>query len=122
MLGTRGGTIKRVGTMTDAQMEAYLTIACRTPWKRSEGAGRDYWAWTDGEVLYVKLDPGQEVHPHTDTGTRIHYVLQTNPDVLFMVDGKEVALEEGGIYELDTSKEHACVNGGDTPRIHRIEL
>lgn len=122
MSGIWGATIKRVGTMSAAQWMTYLEVAAKTQWRLRVGDGRDHWTWTDGEVMYVKLEPGQRTHAHTDHGIRTHYVLQTNPDVEFTVGGERVSLEEGGIYELDTSLEHACINRGETPRIHRIEL
>ena len=122
MSDTRDATIKYLGQMSEGDRQRWLRESSALPWKHSRGEVRDYYAWADGQVLYVKLEPGQEVHPHKDAGIRTHYVLQTNPDVLFMVDGEMVELSEGGIYELDTSCEHSCVNGGDTDRIHRIEL
>lgn len=71
-----------------------------------------------------KLRPGQEIKLHQDPAESrddahiIHFVLKTNPDVQFNLDGKDVTMEEGCIYEIDNTLPHFVKNNGKTDRIH----
>lgn len=113
--------MKRIGTMTEEERLQCLADA-DGDWQssRSDDGTRDYSAWVDGKVMYVKLEPGQRLHPHQDNETRINYVLQTNDRAITYIEGEAFNLEQGGIYELDATKEHWAVNDGNDDRIHKV--
>lgn len=111
-----------LGMIPENKRVEWLNEALKLPWSPSVGERRNYLGWTDGEVLFTKIEPGGEIHPHSDTGWKRHYVLQTNPGAINYVDGVAYDMQEGGVYEFDSSLEHWSTNNGDSDRIHRIEL
>lgn len=67
--------------------------------------------------------PGHSIAPHVDGQgknwvTRVHVPLVSNDWSTFIADGVEITMAPGFTYLVDTTKEHAVVNDGDTPRIH----
>ena len=77
-------------------------------------------------VMGIVVKPsGGAIRLHKDTPSstgvrRHHVVLQTNPACWSFHDGEFQQLEEGGIYTLDETREHAAVNWGETERIHLV--
>ncbi len=67
--------------------------------------------------------PGHSIPPHVDEQgknwlCRVHVPLASNDWSAFIVEGLELNMAPGWAYRVDTTKEHAVVNNGDTPRIH----
>lgn len=67
--------------------------------------------------------PGHSIPPHVDAQAkkwrcRVHVPLLTNSKSWFWVEGRPISMECGFAYRVDTTKEHAVTNDGDTPRIH----
>lgn len=67
--------------------------------------------------------PGHSIPPHVDGQSknwicRVHVPLLTNSKSWFWVEGRPISMEPGFAYRVDTTKEHAVTNDGDTPRIH----
>lgn len=78
-------------------------------------------------LQYSLLSPGGKINPHVDEGEifeesyRIHLPLVTNPDVKFIIDGKENHFKEGELVEINNQKEHCVYNNHKTEsRIHLI--
>lgn len=62
-----------------------------------------------------------EIHQDADAcAHRIHVPLLTNPDVIFLVGGKQVTMDVGNGYEINNQLVHRVHNGGDEDRIHFI--
>ncbi|MGH8165735.1 MAG: aspartyl/asparaginyl beta-hydroxylase domain-containing protein, partial [Woeseiaceae bacterium] len=59
-------------------------------------------------------------HPSFACAHRIHVPLLTNPDVVFLVGGKQVTMDVGHGYEINNQLVHRVHNGGDKDRIHFI--
>jgi aspartyl/asparaginyl beta-hydroxylase (cupin superfamily) len=59
-------------------------------------------------------------HPSFASAHRIHIPLLTNPDVVFLVGGKQVTMDVGKAYEINNQLAHRVYNGGDCDRIHFI--
>lgn len=72
------------------------------------------------------LGPGGAIPEHVDYGPvleathRVHVPLETQPGVLFLVEGQNVPLEVGQAYELDNMRPHAVFNRSLRRRIHLI--
>ena len=116
--------VRRIGTMTEERRLELLKVASSASFTHQISHDKDYWFFNDGKThRYLKLQPGGYIHRHTDkAGWRHFYVLQTNPDSLFYVEGEEYHLDQGGIYEMDGRLEHWAVNNGDCDRINFIDL
>lgn len=88
-------------------------------------------------IRLMRLAPGGgELERHADitdpdAGTadgktlRLHFPIQTNPEVRFNawgLDGSssEARMAEGECWYLDTRKPHTAINGGDSERIHLV--
>lgn len=80
------------------------------------------WAYS----MLVILKPGMgSIRFHRDLKqreglVRHHLVLQTNEHCWNFHDGIWQQLELGVIYTLDETKEHASINGGESPRVHLV--
>jgi aspartyl/asparaginyl beta-hydroxylase len=75
----------------------------------------------------LRLRPGAKIREHRDYNmgyedgeVRIHIPIQTNPGVLFFLDGHVVDMEEGEVWYLDVSLPHAVENRGTTDRLHLV--
>lgn len=75
----------------------------------------------------MRLSPGSEIKPHCDFGldfsqgqARLHYCLQTDPDVEFVVGGQSIKIGEGELWYINAALEHAVYHRGHTPRIHLV--
>jgi hypothetical protein len=77
-------------------------------------------------VMLARMAPGGVIHPHRDQNPaakwphKIHVPLQTNPDVIFHVDGTGYHFAEGDAVEVNNMGVHAVENRGSTDRIHLI--
>lgn len=79
------------------------------------------------EMMFYSLLPQGELHPHRDTvgavglgGLRFHIPLITNPGVDFRVSGKQVIMNPGELWALDTSYLHSVKNSGTEERVHLV--
>lgn len=77
-------------------------------------------------AMVAKLEPSGTIpghidrHPSFACAHRIHVPLLTNPDVVFLVGGKQITMDVGKAYEINNQLTHRVYNGGDTDRIHFI--
>lgn len=77
-------------------------------------------------LMLVDLPAGAEVLPHRDIAPiitiprRCHLPVETNDQVLFVIDGIDHRLEAGQGYEFDNTRQHSVANRGTTRRVHLI--
>ena len=77
-------------------------------------------------VMFAKLLPNTSIPAHTDTAEaialahRIHWVIATDPSVIFSIDRQEFHLEADRLYETNNVRLHSVKNPSQTPRIHCI--
>jgi hypothetical protein len=74
------------------------------------------------KVRLLQLFPGGVIPPHVDfpyyEGIRVHAVIDSNPGVVWEVNGLQFSLPvDGRFYWFDTGKYHAVANRGSTPRL-----
>ena len=74
------------------------------------------------KVRLLELMPGGQIPPHVDfpyyEGIRVHAVIDSNPDVIWEVNGEQFKIpSDGRFYWFDTGKYHAVSNPGKTPRL-----
>lgn len=67
--------------------------------------------------------PGHSIEPHKDLQSprwqcRVHVPLTSNEGSAFIMEGKVYWMEVGTAYAVNTEREHAVTNDGETPRIH----
>ena len=85
--------------------------------------GNDYVMW--GAELN-SVPPGNAVNPHfdrhfySDYTTRIHIVLTTNPDVLFIFENQTKKFAVGECFIFNNKLQHSITNVGDTARLHLV--
>lgn len=81
----------------------------------------------DGMAAYQRMlsvvMPGHSIPPHIDGQSkgwlcRVHVPLLSNDRSFFFVEGRPQYFDPGFAYRVDTTKEHAVTNDGDTPRVH----
>ena len=77
--------------------------------------------WTVTKVRLMELHPGGRIPPHHDhpyyDQIRIHYLIETNPDVYWNVEGVNFKMEANGKpFWFDTGRIHSVYNKGSTPR------
>ncbi|KHT62695.1 hypothetical protein RJ45_16005 [Photobacterium gaetbulicola] len=75
----------------------------------------------------MKLGPGSIIKPHCDHGlvlsegqARLHFCLQTDPGVEFIVGGRSLKIGERELWYINAAAEHAVYHRGHTPRIHLV--
>lgn len=79
-----------------------------------------------GRSMYARLKAGKEIPPHIDRHYyltcvhRNHIPIITNDKVMFTVDNESINMKEGHCYEINNSKTHSVINGGDQDRTHLI--
>lgn len=80
-----------------------------------------------GVVAYNRMlsvvMPGHSIHAHVDAQlpdwiTRVHVPLTTNEQAVTVMADEPHHMQVGTAYAVDTTREHAVRNDGDTPRIH----
>lgn len=93
----------------------------------TDGAVSWLMARFDGYVAYQRMlsvvMPGHSIPAHVDEQgkrwlCRVHVPLMSNEKSRFLVEGVPHEMKPGVAYRVDTRKEHAVTNDGDTPRIH----
>lgn len=73
----------------------------------------------------IQLMPGRRSSYHTDGPpeilfVRMHVVIKTNPDAVFITEEGETHLPENNIFLVNVNAEHAVANRGLTPRTHLV--
>jgi Aspartyl/Asparaginyl beta-hydroxylase len=85
--------------------------------------------YPDGEIvrlMLAELAVGGEIKRHRDSGEmltgvhRCHAAIETNPQVRFLIDDEPHSFPVGKAYEVDNTRPHAVINGGNTRRVHLI--
>lgn len=77
-------------------------------------------------VMLARMAAGGVIQPHRDANPaakwphKIHVPLETNPDVIFSIDGEGYHLPVGEAAEVNNMTVHAVENRGGTDRIHLI--
>lgn len=78
-------------------------------------------------AILVKMPPHTKVERHKDEyeffdkNNRMHVPIITNDKCIFEVDGEEINMKIGEIWEINNfEKQHSVINNGDTERIHLI--
>lgn len=78
-------------------------------------------------VRLMRLSAGAVIKPHRDNALayedgefRLHIPIVTNPDVIFMLSGERVVMEEGTCWYINANEEHAVSNNGTEDRIHLV--
>lgn len=73
------------------------------------------------------LDPKSNIKPHRDFGfsfesgkTRIHIPVETNDDVLLLLNDKPIKMKAGETWYCDFSIKHEVQNNSTKPRTHLI--
>ena len=79
-----------------------------------------------GRVMINKIRPGGRIYPHADTPVhaqywdRFHYVVKTQPGVLFRCGEEQAAMQTGDCWWFQNELEHEVRNNSDDDRIHLI--
>jgi hypothetical protein len=79
-----------------------------------------------GRSRFMRLDPGAEVHYHTDSHyfwrnhLRIHIPVLTTPDVSFYCDDDKVHMAAGESWTFDNWRGHRVENHSGHTRIHLV--
>ena len=80
------------------------------------------WPGEWKQCIFLKLQPGDHLFRHADTGFGYHIPIETSPEALSMTYDEngcnEQHLEVGQIYHIDRSIEHESFNAGSTDRVH----
>jgi hypothetical protein len=78
-------------------------------------------------VRLMRLTPGSVVLEHRDHDlsaddghARIHIPVTTNPSVVFLLNQRRIAMQEGECWYLRLSDPHAVRNDGTTDRVHLV--
>jgi hypothetical protein len=76
--------------------------------------------------LLARLSPGGIIPAHVDSGFslrhvhRLHVPIITHDRVCFHINGENVLMKAGELWEINNCRQHAVKNGGETPRVHLI--
>lgn len=78
-------------------------------------------------VRLMRLGPTSRIREHRDRDlsfedgmVRLHVPLLTHPDVVFMLNGRRIAMEAGSVWYLRLSDPHAVENPGPGERVHLV--
>lgn len=80
----------------------------------------------DYASLIAKLKPNGVAAKHVDSGEflepihRLHIPLQTNPECMYQIEGGDVNMKVGSMYEIGNQRRHGVINSGASDRIHLI--
>lgn len=87
----------------------------------------NYFACPQMAVRFLRLKAGSVVKEHTDLDlgfedgeVRLHIPVHTNPDLIFMLGGKRVVMQEGECWYNNFNLPHSVDNRGSTDRIHLV--
>ena len=74
-----------------------------------------------GRVRLMRLRAKSVMSWHTDTETRLHVPIVTNPGSFILVEDTSNHLDaDGSTYFVDTLKHHTAVNAGTNERVHLV--
>lgn len=78
-------------------------------------------------VRLLNLSIGAQIKPHIDHCLgyedgffRLHIPIITNPDVVFILDGKRLIMNEGECWYINANFTHSVANNGSADRIHLV--
>ncbi len=78
-------------------------------------------------AILINLPKNKKIDRHFDLAkyfierNRLHIPIITNDKCIFEVDGEEINMKEGEIWEINNhNKPHAVSNGGDIDRVHLL--
>jgi hypothetical protein len=78
-------------------------------------------------VRFLRLKAGSVIKEHRDHElgfedgeVRLHIPVRTNPDLIFMLDGRRVIMREGECWYNNLSLPHSVANRGATDRVHLV--
>ena len=78
-------------------------------------------------AILINLPKTKKIDSHYDAGmyfserNRIHIPIITNNKCIFEVNGEEINMKQGEIWEINNSgKPHSVINGGEEDRIHLL--
>jgi hypothetical protein len=94
--------------------EAYKSTYLYEMWKQMKNIGRFRIMNLNGPKCYSI---------HQDLSMRYHFVIETNPNCLFLFPDQKEMLHiprDGALYILDTRLSHTFVNGSKKRRIHIV--
>lgn len=83
----------------------------------------------DGAVIrcmVARLNPRGSIPPHVDAGFslrhshRLHIPVVTHSHVSFWINGEEIHMREGDLWEINNLRPHSVRNDGDAARVHLI--
>ena len=130
-----------------SQTQSLVLLFCESEWPEMQVEKKSAWSYLAKQAVPVmreildsyydrggvilramasKLLPHGTIEGHTDghpsfsCSHRIHVPLLTNPDVIFLVGGKQITMDVGKGYEINNQLVHRVHNGGDDDRIHFI--
>ena len=79
-----------------------------------------------GRVMINKIRPGGRIFPHADTPVhaqywdRMHFVVKSQPGVVFRCGDEQVAMNTGEVWWFQNELEHEVINNSADERIHLI--
>jgi quercetin dioxygenase-like cupin family protein len=76
------------------------------------------------QVRLIRLGVGGSIRPHIDHGfrstARIHFVIESDPAVVFTIDGTRLHMKLGELWCLNVGLRHSVRNGSHGPRVHLV--
>lgn len=79
-----------------------------------------------GRVMINKIRPGGVIYPHADTPahcayySRYHYVLHSQPGVLFRCGTEQLGMTTGECWYFNNALEHEVINNSADDRLHLV--
>ena len=78
-------------------------------------------------IRLMKLDPGANIKEHRDLGlsiehgeARLHIPLQCDEKIVFISNGKSLAMKEGELWYINADAPHSVQNKGEVSRINLV--
>jgi hypothetical protein len=87
---------------------------------------KEHYSFSEYAAFIARLHPHGEIGMHPDSGNfltkchRIHFPLQTNPQVAYCIENQEYYWQRGKAYEFDNTRIHGVKNRSDDIRIHLV--
>ena len=77
------------------------------------------------KLMLAKIPAGGIISEHVDMGNlehirRCHYVIKTNNECVFNINGTPYLFQEGAAVEINNQALHSVMNGGTTDRVHLL--
>ncbi|HWA86219.1 MAG TPA: aspartyl/asparaginyl beta-hydroxylase domain-containing protein [Opitutus sp.] len=86
-----------------------------------------YFRCPQQAVRLLRLKAGSIIKEHSDYDlgfedgeVRLHIPVRTNPDLIFLLDGRRVIMREGECWYNNLSLRHSVENHGSTERVHLV--